>query len=136
MWVSRPIKWYLCYPENISIDQLVSGFHLCFKNTTFICKCAQNRYAIHAFHCAINRIYHTPNLLIASPLAMQIETKIELARVKVMLQFLKISINWQVIFVSVIISLLSLAFKQVTRANVMVSSRFVFFLKVLILVSL
>ena len=24
------------YPENISIDQLVSGFHLCFKNTTFI----------------------------------------------------------------------------------------------------
>ena len=30
-----------------------------------------------------------PNLLIASPLAMQIETKIELARVKVILQFFK-----------------------------------------------
>ena len=41
------------------------------------------------FSCTINRSYHTPNLLIGSPLAMQIETKIELARVKVMLQFLK-----------------------------------------------
>ena len=77
-----------------------------------------------------------PNFFIASPLAMQIETKIELARVKVKLQFLKISINWQVIFISVLIFLLSLSFKQVTRAIVMASYRFVFPLKVIIFVSL